>query len=63
MAKHYIGLDRGKGQSDIAIDTSTTSKAIELVIDDSKITSKSEVVALIDQIRARIAVESVPPVL
>ncbi len=63
MAKHYVGIDRGKGQTDINIDTSTTSKAIEVVIDDTKISSKSEIRACLEQIQARLAVETFPPVL
>ncbi len=61
MAKHYIGIDRSKGQADIAISTSTTNKAVEVVIDDAKVTNKADVAALLDHLEARLAVESFPP--
>lgn len=62
MAKHYIGIDLGKGPSTITISTSTTSKAIEVVIDDTKIKNKAQAVTLLELIEGRIATESFPPV-
>lgn len=62
MAKHYIGINPSEGQASIAIGTSTTNKAVEVVIDDSKVTSKAVIAGLLDQLEARLAVESFPPV-
>lgn len=33
MASNYIGVDVGKRKQDVVVDTSTTSKKVELVID------------------------------
>jgi len=47
MAYTYIGIDPSKGAEDITVDSSTTSKAIELCVDTEKITSRAEITALV----------------
>ena len=56
MAKHYIGIDAGKGPKDIVISTSTTGLGIEVVIDDAKIDSKAQAYGLLEHIKGRIVV-------
>lgn len=61
MAKYYIGIDASKGGADIAIATSSTSKGIELVIDDAKVTKKAQAGALLDHLAGRLAAGEWPP--
>lgn len=56
MAKHYIGIDAGKGPKDIVIGTSTTGLGIEVVIDDTKIDSKAQAYGLLEHIKGRLVV-------
>lgn len=54
MAKHYIGIDASKGGADIVIATSSTDLGIEVVINDAKVTSKAQAVALLEHLSGRI---------
>jgi hypothetical protein len=56
MAKHYIGIDAGKGPKDIVIGTSSTDLGIEIVINDAKVTSKAQAYALLEHLKGRIVV-------
>lgn len=55
MAKHYIGIDASKGGADIVIATSSTDKAVEIVINDANVTSKAQVYGLLEHLAGRIA--------
>lgn len=56
MAKHYIGIDASKGPQDIVIATSSTDLAIEIVINDTKVTSKAQAYALLEHLKGRVVV-------
>lgn len=55
MAKAYVGVNNGSGVSGVLTGTSTTSAAVEIVIDDTKIMSRREAYVAIDQIKAFLA--------
>lgn len=61
MAKHYIGIDAGTGSKDIVISTSTTGLAVELVIDDTKVTGKAQAAGLLEHIEGKINAGEWPP--
>lgn len=55
MAKVYVGVNKGAGVSGVLTGTSTTSAAVELVIDDTKIGSRREAYEAAEQILAFLA--------
>lgn len=57
MAKHYVGINPGKGPSYIVRSSSTTGLGIEVVIDDSKVKNKAEASALLQHLEGRIDVK------
>ncbi|MBK9075531.1 MAG: hypothetical protein IPL77_11245 [Flavobacteriales bacterium] len=57
MAKHYIGIDPGKGPSSIVRSSSTTGLGIEVVIDDTKVKNKAEASTLLEHLEGRIDVK------
>jgi len=60
VAYTYIGKDQGVGIAEVAVGSSTTSKAVEISIDSAKI-KQGEALAQIDQIRAYICASTWPP--
>lgn len=55
MAKVYIGVNRGEGMSGVKTGTSTTSADVEVVIDDTKISSRRGAYEAVEQILAFLA--------
>lgn len=54
MAEVFYGMSRGDQEHDVSVGASTPSEAVEVVIDDAKISTKSEILDLLDMIRNRI---------
>lgn len=54
MATIYVGIDMSKGPSEISIGTSTGSKAVEVVIDDAKVSSKTDVYTALEVLAGKI---------
>jgi histidinol dehydrogenase len=54
MATIYVGIDMSKGPSEITIGTSTGSKAVEVVIDDTKVTGKVAVYEALEKLAGKI---------
>jgi len=48
MAEKFYGIDRG--ETDVTIDTSTTSKDIEVVVDDTNAPSKLDIAIALKEI-------------
>lgn len=55
MAKVYVGVNKGAGVTGVATGTSTTSAAVELVIDNTKIGSRRDAYEAAEQILAFLA--------
>ena len=48
MAKYYFGMTRGNGIQGCSVNTSTTGKEIEIVMDNTYLTSKNELLVNLD---------------
>jgi hypothetical protein len=60
MAYTYVGIDPSKGEKDISIDSSTTSKAVEISVDSAKVT-KAQALALVRHLVGKIETGTWPP--
>lgn len=54
MGTRYYGGEQGEQKEDISVDTSTTSKPMELVIDDASGLTKEDVVKFLTECQARV---------
>lgn len=61
MASQYYGLNRGQTEFSMTSGTSTGSVDVELRYDLTKSLTKSEILAILEQIRNQIIKDNYPP--
>lgn len=61
MADRFYGLDRGDVKNDISEDSSSPTKDVEVAVDLAIGMDKSEVLILLDEIKAYILENQWPP--
>ena len=60
MATVYYGVDRGGHEEDVVIQTSTTSKNVELVVNEGVVLSRQELADALQAIRNQIIKQNDP---
>lgn len=60
MATVYYGVDRGGHDEDVVINTSTTSKNVELVVNEGVVLSRQDLFDALQAIRNQIIKQNYP---
>jgi hypothetical protein len=60
MATVYYGVDRGGHEEDVVINTSTTGKNVELVVNEGVVLSRQELADALQAIRNQIIKQNYP---
>ena len=60
MATVYYGVDRGGHEEDVVIQTSTTGKNVELVVNEGVVLSRQELADALQAIRNQIIKQNFP---
>lgn len=60
MATVYYGVDRGGHEDDVVIQTSTTGKNVELVVNEGVVLSRQELADALQAIRNQIIKQNYP---
>jgi len=60
MATVYYGVDRGGHDEDVAINTSTTGKNVELVVNEGVVLSRQDLFDALQAIRNQIIKQNYP---
>lgn len=60
MATVYYGVDRGGHDEDVVINTSTTGKNVELVVNEGVVLSRQELADALQAIRNQIIKQNYP---
>lgn len=61
MATFYIGIDLGESLSDVTADSSTTSKDVEVVVDDAVFTRPGQLFDALQVVKEFVEQNAYPP--